>query len=209
MPRPTKYTTDVILEAALELTEAKGVDALTARTLAAWLNCSTGPIFSRFESMEALHEVLMESIMEDFIARVAEESVGAPDPILGAAIGWLGFAAGSPGLYEALFLRRHAAHAGWGRVRMRIATDLSHHERFADRGPRELFGLVGRVAVVMHGLGLEVWAGRLSADDPEKLVRELVMPVLDATEAHGWNDDLHSTHNPTNRRPAPHSPHTT
>lgn len=209
MPRPTKYTTDVILEAALHVTTAQGIDALTARTLAAWLGCSTAPIFSRFESMEALHGALIDEIMNEFVARIASESVGAPDPIVGAAVGWLRFAAESPTLYEALFLRRHTAHASWGQVRMRIATDLSRAERFADRDRRALFGLVGRVAVVMHGIGLEVWAGRLSADEPEVLVRQLVMPVIDAAESSGWDDDLHSTHNPMNRRtPPPRLPST-
>lgn len=190
MPPKTRFTEELILDAAFDLTRTKGIDAVTARTLAARLSCSTAPIFSRFESMEALHEALMDRIIRHFVAGVAAEQ--GEDAIVAAGVGWLRFATSEPTLYEAVFLRRHPWHAKWGRIRREMADRMAADARYQDWDHDALFALVGRVSIVMHGLGVELWSGRLPAHDLPGLVQQFVLPVIDAAHRNGWRNDLHT-----------------
>ncbi len=199
-PRP-RFTPDLILAAALALTREEGISTVTARSVAARLGCSTAPIFTHFASMEGLHEQLMEAIIAAFVA-AASDPVDE-DPLLGAGIGWLRFASDEPRLYEALFLTPHPWHAKWGPVRRELAQRMAAHPRYADLPTPARFALVGRASIVLHGLGVELWSGRLPASSPRRLLTELVLPVVEAAIARGWDDDLHSHFNPN---PNPHIP---
>lgn len=190
MPPPTKYTPERILEVAEELTRDAGIGAVTARALAGRLGCSTGPISSHFASMEDLLAQLMDRIIARFVASAA--ATAHADPLVGAGIGWLRFAADEPRLYEALFLRPDTWHAKWGPVRLELAASMAEHPRYEHLDDATRFALVGRASIVLHGLGLEIWSGRLRTRDYERLIEELARPVVDAALAEGWSDDLHS-----------------
>ncbi len=196
MPPPTRFSADRILDAALELTREAGIDAVTARNVAARLGCSTGPLFTHFSSMEELHERLMDRVIARFVATAA--AVEHEDPMMSAGIGWLGFVVDEPLLYEAVFLKPHPWHAKWGPVRRRMAERMSQHPAYAHLSSEALFALVGRAAIVMHGLGLEIWSGRLPSHGLQRLIEELAVPVVEAAMKRGWVQDLHSA-------PAPQS----
>jgi AcrR family transcriptional regulator len=191
MPPRTRYTSEKILEAAVVLTRENGIEGVTARNLARELNCSTAPIFSRFASMEAVNEALIDWIIQEFVAAGVSDLSG--DPVVAAGVGWLRFARAEPRLYEAAFLRRHPWHAKWGRIRLQMADRMAADPRYRDWERSALFALIGRVSVVMHGLGVEVWSGRLDVSNPRGLVEQFVLPVVAAAREHGWADDLHSS----------------
>lgn len=203
MPPRTRFTAEKILDAATSITRVHGVEGVTARSLAAALECSTAPIFSRFDSMDALHEALVDRFVAEFVDGVVADLSG--DPIVAAGEGWLRFARSDPRLYEAVFLRRHSWHAKWGRIRLRMADRMADDPRYSDWDRAALFALVGRISVVMHGLGVEVWSGRLDVANPRTLVEQFVLPVVAAAREHGWTEDLHSgraTHTEHNEQPA-------
>lgn len=192
MPPRTRFTAERILDAALVLTREQGVDAVTARNVAAQLSCSTGPVFTHFGSMDDLLEQLMDQIIARFVAyaRATEHA----DPLVAAGLGWLRFASDEPRFYEALFLRHHGWHDKWGPVRRELANNMANHPRYCELDARARFGLVGRASIVLHGLGVEIWSGRLVADPDTLLVllEQLAGPVVDAAIARGWTHDLHS-----------------
>ncbi len=193
LPPRTRYTPDRILDAALSLTREVGIEGVTARTLATRLGCSTGPISSHFASMEALHEQLLDRIIGLFVKTSSEPVL--PDPLLAVGVGWLRFAATEPRLYEALFLRHHSWHAKWGPVRRKLADRMVEHSRYAHLDRTARFALVGRASIVLHGLGVEIWSGRLPLSAPEalqRLVAQFTLPVVDAALSQGWTHDLHS-----------------
>jgi AcrR family transcriptional regulator len=194
MPPRARYNAETILEGALALVQTQGIAPLSARSLAAHLGCSTGPVFTHFASMEALQEALMERIMGRFVERAAQRHHG--DPLWSAGLGWLRFAVEEPRLYEALFLRPHPWHPKWGTVRRQLAQRMGQHPRYAHLEPSARFGLVGRVSIVMHGLGVEIWSGRLPRRDPEVWLQQLVEPVIEAALTQGWVGDLHSPQKP-------------
>lgn len=189
MPPRVRYAAHQILDAALSLTQGQGIGAVTARSVAAALGCSTGPIFTHFASMDDLLERLMEQIMARFMARLDREP--ADDPLVAAGLGWLGFAREEPQLYAAIFLTPHPWHAKWNPLRQRMAQRMAAHPRYAHLDAAARFALVGRASIVMHGVGLEIWSGRLPTHDLMTLIQQLAAPVVDAALAHGWTYDLH------------------
>lgn len=196
MPPPVRYPAERILNVALALTRAKGLEAVTARNLAAELGCSTGPIFSQFESMDALLEGLMDRIIAAFVQATSVDGPG--DPLLVAGEGWLRFAAEEPRLYEALFLRpgpwhTHRWYTKWKPVKEMVAARMAEQPCYAQLDGATRFALVGRAAIVLHGLGLEIWSGRLPPPaDPRQLVEQLARPVIQAAIDNRWRDDLHA-----------------
>ncbi len=198
MPPRKRFSADKILDAAFELTCKQGIDNVTARLVANTLGCSTGPIFSHFASMDDLHEQLMDRIIARFVTTAS--SVEHHDPLIGAGVGWLRFASEEPQLYQAVFLRPHRWHHKWGPVRRQMATRMERHPRYAHLDAKERFALVGRASIVMHGLGVEIWSGRLPHANLELLVEQLALPVVQAALQQGWTQDLHSRQTPSQQR---------
>ena len=64
MPPKCKFTKQEIIQAALQIARAEGPDGITARALGARLGASSRPIFSLFESMEAVQAEVMQSAKE-------------------------------------------------------------------------------------------------------------------------------------------------
>ncbi len=188
MPPRTRFPPERILDAAVALTRREGFAAVTARHVAAELGCSTAPVFTHYASMEAL----LDSIRARFVA--ATLAAAHPDPLFAAGLGMLRFAADEPELYAALFLTRHPWQFRWGPARRELAARLAAHPRYAGLSDADRFGLVSRSSVVVHGLGVELWSGRLpDASDATllRLLTELAAPLLDAALANGWTTDIH------------------
>lgn len=190
MPPRTRYTRERILDASLALTREHGVDTLSARTVAGQLGSSTAPVFTHFANMDELLEALTDRIMRLFV-KCASEPRHA-DPVLSAGIGWLRFALDEPRLYEAIFLRQHPWHPAWGTFRKDFAKRLEAHADYAHLDLASRFALIGRASIVLHGVGLELWSGRLPHDDLHALIDALVRPVITAALEHGSITDLHS-----------------
>jgi len=191
-PRP-RFTREMILKGALELTQRHGITAVTARGIAGELGCSTAPIFTCFDSMEALQEALLDRIIATFVS-ATKQSLD-DDPLLAAGLGMVRFAAEEPRLYEALFLTHHAYHFKWGPVRRDLAKTMTTYPRYDNLSEAECFGLIGRSSVVVHGLGVEVWSGRLpdaSLPTLRRLLQQLAGPLVDASISEGWTSDIHS-----------------
>lgn len=198
MPPRTRYTPERILDAAVALTRREGFSAVTARHVAGELGCSTAPVFTHFASMDALQEALLDELRARFLAAVLAESHA--DPAFAAGLGMLRFAADEPNLYAALFLTRHPWQFRWGRARRELAARMAAHPRYAALSDDARFGLVGRASIVVHGLGVELWSGRLrDASEPTllRLLTELAEPLLDAALANGWTTDIHLPLPPT------------
>jgi AcrR family transcriptional regulator len=195
MPPRVRFNRDMIVDAALRLAREGGLSAVSARSVAAELGCSTGPVFSNFDTMEALTEALIDRIIDRFVQAMTPP--GGTDPLMVAGTAMVRFAADEPRLYEALFLTHHPYHAKWGPVRRQIADWMGDHPRYQELDERARFGLVGRASVVAHGLGVEIWSGRLGAMAPEQLqqiLTQLASPIIDAALERGWTEDIHSTH---------------
>ena len=91
MPPTAKVTREIILSAALDITRREGFDAVNARSLAARLGCSTRPIFTCYENMEAVKADFLEYAFAFYEQRATAWGEGE-DPFLALPLTYLRFA---------------------------------------------------------------------------------------------------------------------
>ena len=107
MPPKVKYSREDILDAAYELVRSKGEGALSARTLASYLGCSTAPIFTAFPSVDALRfAVAMKA--KDYYNHYLQQGLSQDIPFKGAGMQYIRFAKEEPELFKLLFMGSEA-----------------------------------------------------------------------------------------------------
>ena len=123
MPPSVKFSKEEIVEAALRVTRIGGIASLTARSLASELGASTRPMFTYFDSMDALkHEVheAAKGLYRTYVERGLEE----PIPFLGVGQSYIRFAKEEPELYKLLFLQRPDGTSGGAMEALALSQDL-------------------------------------------------------------------------------------
>ncbi len=107
MAPKVKFRKEEIIEAALTVARTKGIDAVTAREVAAVLGVSTRPIFTYYDTMDQLRRDVYELAREHYRACV-QRGLEAPIPFQGVWRQVLRFAREEPELFRLLFLTRRA-----------------------------------------------------------------------------------------------------
>lgn len=103
MPPRAKFTKDEIIDAALSITKEQGIDAVTARELGDRLGSSARPIFTVFESMEEVKDlIVMRS--KDLYGQYVEEGLKNDIPFKGVGVAYIRFAIEQPRLFQLLFM---------------------------------------------------------------------------------------------------------
>lgn len=103
MPPKCKFTKDEIIQATLNIVREEGIDAITARGLAAKLGTSTRPIFTFYETMEDLRRDTVMAAKELY-TQYAVEGLHAEPPFMGVGVQYLKFAKEEPKLFQLLFM---------------------------------------------------------------------------------------------------------
>ena len=123
MPPSVKFTKQEIINAALRVVRAGGVGSLTARSLASELGASTRPMFTYFDSMDALkHEV--HEAAKDLYRAYVERGLAEPIPFLGVGQSYIRFAKQEPELYKLLFLEKPSSAGGGAMEALALSQDL-------------------------------------------------------------------------------------
>lgn len=102
MPPKTKITKERILDAAMHIVRKDGIDAVTAKSLAKKLKCSTQPIYWVFDTIENLkNEIIAESskVYNDYILRDTDEN-----RFRAIGLNYLTFAIEEKNLFKLLFM---------------------------------------------------------------------------------------------------------
>ncbi len=123
MPPKVKFRKEEIVNAALNVARKKGIDAVTAREVAALLEVSPRPIFTWFDTMEQLKAevyILAKGIYRDYI----EQGLTEPVPFLGIWHQYIRFAREEQELYRLLFLTRPGAASGGAVGALRFSQEL-------------------------------------------------------------------------------------
>ena len=106
MPPKVRFTREEIIRAALDITRESGPEALTARSLAARLDCSAKPIFGLFRSMEEVQQEVLKAgyqFYDEAIARAMES--GEYPPYKASGMAYIDFARREKHLFRLLFMR--------------------------------------------------------------------------------------------------------
>lgn len=118
-----KFTKEEMVAAALHVVRESGIDALTAKALAAKLGVSTQPVFTCFHTIEeAKHEVCCaaEKVYDSYVT----EGLHMPIPFLGVGMQYIRFAKEEPELYRLLFLTVQGEEGSSAMKALRHSQDL-------------------------------------------------------------------------------------
>ncbi|CCV64748.1 conserved hypothetical protein [Alteracholeplasma palmae J233] len=102
MPPKAKFTKNQITDTALEILRSQGIEYLTARALGKALGSSSRPIFTVFQSMEELKDVLIERIKIIYHEYI-QEGLNDPLPFKGVGMSYVKFAKEEPNYFNILF----------------------------------------------------------------------------------------------------------
>lgn len=102
MPKKPTTTKEAIVEAGFELVRARGHEALTARSLAAELGCSTQPIMYQFSNLSQLKELVYQRA-----DAFHTEYILTGGSLLSIGLRYVQFAAEEPELFRLLFQSGH------------------------------------------------------------------------------------------------------
>lgn len=105
MAPKNKFTKEEMVAAALRVVRARGLDGLTAKTIADELGTSTRPIFTGFGSMDDVRQSVYAAavaVYDSYTRRGLQEEI----PFLGIGKQYVRFAREEPELYRLLFLTR-------------------------------------------------------------------------------------------------------
>ena len=106
MPPKVRVTKEDIIKASINMVREKGVDVLNARAIAAYMGCSTQPIFSNYASMDELRRDVMNNaynLYMNFLKQEAESNQYPPYKSTG--MGYIRFAKEEKELFKMLFMR--------------------------------------------------------------------------------------------------------
>ncbi len=104
-PKAIAFQKNVVLEAAVAVVRARGLDGLSARAVAARLKSSVAPVYKAFRSMDGLTRAVFEAargLMDERTRRPYSDV-----PFLNIGVGIVEFARDEGRLFQALFLSRH------------------------------------------------------------------------------------------------------
>lgn len=110
MAPKNKFTKKEMVEAALQVVRTKGIDGLTAKTMAEELGTSTQPVFTCFGSMDNVKQEVYAaaiSVYDRYTGAGLKEKI----PFLGVGKQYLSFAREEPELYRLLFLTKTQEHS--------------------------------------------------------------------------------------------------
>ena len=171
MPPKIKVTKDEIINAAVSIIQNDGADAVNARNIASFLNCSTQPVFSNFDSMEQLHFEVLKKADEICSEYISKEISRGEYPIYKASgMAYIKFAIEQKALFKFLYMRSRSNKIDSKSLLDNMMENIVHSST----------GLSGDKAKLFH---LEMWAyvhgiASMFATDYLNLDMELVSIML-------------------------------
>ena len=164
MPPKPKFTKENIADAAVALVRQSGMEALTARAVAARLGCSPKPIFGLYESMAQLREAVIaraQACMAEYTERAVQSVEYPPYKAIGMA--YVEFAREEKELFRLLYMRdRSGEETAENREALAPVLDIIQKNTGLDREKAYLFHIEQWVFV--HGIATMLATSYLDID---------------------------------------------
>ncbi len=103
MPPKARLSRQTILEGAIILTEQEGIDALTAKSLAQQLHCSTQPIFWYYDSLDEVRQDV-EQYAQNLVESYLKQTIEGEPPYKAVGINYIRFADEHKHLFRMLYM---------------------------------------------------------------------------------------------------------
>ena len=103
MPPKSKITKDSIADAAFRIARAQGAEAISARSVAEELGCSTQPVLYHFSTVEEVRQAAFrraDRFHSEYLMAIPED---AEEPMLELGLNYIRFSIQEPRLFRFLF----------------------------------------------------------------------------------------------------------
>ena len=126
MPPKCKFTKQEVVQAALAMTKESGIGSVTARALGERLGSSSRPIFSLFQSMQEVHQEIIQAadaLYQDYLKR--DMAAGKYPTYKASGIAYIRFAKEEKELFKLLFMRdRSSEQIGDGKNELKPLIEI-------------------------------------------------------------------------------------
>jgi len=177
--RKPVFSRDEIVDAALQVVAREGLALLSARKVAEELGSSTAPVYSNFENMERLEEVVKRAAVDRLLACTQKRS--SSNRFLDIGLGFIEFAMDWPRLYSALFLEQTGTYDPGLELMETILAAMAEMPELKPLQRIERAIMLKKMAVFTHGLATEICNGQgsdLSDAEIRILLDEVGQAVL-------------------------------
>ena len=172
MPRETTFTKAMVVEAATKLVAESGVQALSARNVAAQLGASTAPIYATCGSIDELRGAVVENARAQL--RGYTQKPWTDKAFLNEGTGLVVFAREHPRLFALLFLTPEIASEAVPKVYADLLADMKREPRFSRLTAKELDAVLERMWFVALGMATLAYSGQLRNSTTHGIVTELL-----------------------------------
>lgn len=181
MPPKVKVTREQIVGAGLALVRENGPQALNARAVATRLGCSTQPVFSNYDTMEALQKDVMAAAQALYEKALADAmATGKYPPYKAMGLGYIDFARREPALFRWLYMRDRSGEViGDGRAENAEAIRLIADKTGLDEDAAWLFHL--EMWLFVHGVASTLATGYVAWD--EALTSDMLTDIFEGLKA--------------------------
>jgi AcrR family transcriptional regulator len=200
MPPQNIFTREMFIEAAFKVARNKGIEKLSARSLAHELHCSTMPIYSYLKSMKKLKEDLEKKSVDLMLAYQTTRRTDSP--FLDMGLGYVLFARNEKHLFRFLFMgseRDQRHNRGSKNLRQMVMSNLlpSMKEDPILEGldTAQAEKILLKMWIFTHGIAFLANSNALPEDN-EKYIAELIHDtgkavILDAFNNSGDKMEVH------------------
>ncbi len=173
MPRKTKYTRELVVEAGLAQLEEIGWEGFTPKRVAEWLGCSTMPIFHHFATMDEFRKAVLDSAWNLLIEYSSRNYTG--DIWVDQSIGYVLFARDHGRLFSCM---HYGSPEDLMERRYKFWLDLSKsqvkYQPFEDLSETQLQWVKHIRSLLSHGLAISVSTEIATAWDNDEVIKKVM-----------------------------------
>jgi AcrR family transcriptional regulator len=189
MPPKAEITKGKVLDAAFEIVRGHGLEALTARSLAQKLKCSTQPIYSVYGNMVEIKDDVYERAVNLALSSMREYKDDSNAEALNHAIGCLYFAKNEKHLFKTVYLSGYRTYDGkeklLGEEMFTAFLKMEHNTRQTSLSESTLAKVFLKLSIYLIGIGSMINTDTLDLD-----IDEATELMIDMYEALLIKDDL-------------------
>lgn len=182
MPPKQKITKEILLKQAFKIVQEKGIDAVTARSVAKAAGCSIQPVFSQFSTMEELRQETFDYACKIFMKEVlAYEEY--PDFFQRVTLWVIDLARNKPNLFHLLYL----SDSYQSNSLIHVMLDFESNQRIVSKMTklyeldREICkDILMRSFLLLHGIAAMICTNHMSFSDEQikTIMKETVSDMV-------------------------------
>jgi AcrR family transcriptional regulator len=184
LPPKRQHSKKQIEEAAFTIAREQGLLSLSARSVANRLGCSTSPIYSTFQNMQELEDLVCERSVGVMLEYQTQTRTGSP--LLDLCLGYVLFAVQEKQLFRDMFLNKQelSQHSlemkdyAFGQL---IEKMVSKEPALAGLSEPNMLELLEILWTYTHGLAAQINVGAIDLPDEQTItgrLNRLIDPLI-------------------------------